>query len=403
MQTYSHLPNKIGEKAITVSELNLQTKQLLEQHWQQVVVQGEISNLARPQSGHIYFSLKDNNSQVRCALFRQNARRLSIEAEDGLEVLAVARVSLYAPRGDYQLIVDQIYPIGAGSLQQLFQVRVNKLKALGYFAAAGKKKIPKHPQRIGLITSTTGAAVHDVLKVLKRRAPDIAVTIYPSSVQGDKAAHDLTCALKTAIKHNICDVIIVCRGGGSLEDLWAFNDEKLAAEIFNSKIPIITGIGHQVDVSIADMVADLHAATPSAAAECASPDHSHYRQQIAMTSQRLTYCINIILSRLTEQLQKKIWQLEKLNPAQRLQTLRQRLAQTQHRLEPAAKLILNAKHEELKLLAAKLNSLSPLQTLARGYNIALCNNKVITSIKQLNKNKKFSLKMQDGEQDCTVI
>ena len=258
-------------QVISVSDLNRTTRQLLEEAYGSIWIQGELSNVAKPRSGHVYFSLKDEFSQVRCALFK-NKSGLTFDPCDGLQVVAKATVSLYEPRGDYQLIISQLILGGEGALQRAFELLKNKLDKAGLFDLKNKKPIPKFPQKIAVITSPTSAAIRDILTVLNRRYPIAEVCIYPTLVQGADAARNIIQALELANKHFYCDVIILARGGGSLEDLWPFNEEGVAKAIAQSVIPIISGIGHEPDVTIADFVADLRAATPTAAAEHAVPN-----------------------------------------------------------------------------------------------------------------------------------
>ena len=257
-------------KIYTVSQLNRETGQLLSRHFLSIRVEGEISNLSTPASGHVYFSLKDANAQVRCAMFKNQRRRGGFKPENGKQVIVTAEVSLYEPRGDYQLIVEHIEEAGDGALRRAFDALKLKLSAEGLFDAANKQSLPALPKAIGVITSPSGAAIRDILTVLQRRFPAIPVIIYPTAVQGTNAQHEIAGAIAIANKSWQCDVLILARGGGSLEDLWAFNEEKVARAIATSSIPIISGIGHETDFTIADFAADLRAPTPSAAAEHAS-------------------------------------------------------------------------------------------------------------------------------------
>lgn len=318
---------------ITVTQLNRETSQLLAEHFLSVLVEGELSNLSTPASGHMYFSLKDANAQVRCAMFRTQQRRLAFKPENGKQVIVKAQVSLYEPRGDYQLIVEHIEEAGDGALRRAFDALKLKLSEQGLFDAAHKQALPTLPKAIGVITSPSGAAVRDILTVLQRRFAAIPVIVYPVSVQGDNAKHEIAKAIATANRHKHCDVIILGRGGGSLEDLWAFNEELVARAIYDSEIPIISGIGHETDFTIADFVADLRAATPSAAAEHASPDQQQWLS-------RFMY----LESRLQQQLQRKLNQKQ-----QALDWLSQRLQQ-QH---PGQKLAGNVRR--MNELEARLN------------------------------------------------
>lgn len=265
---------RINQAIISVSELNRLVKGELESKFPNIWIEGELSNLAQPGSGHIYFTLKDEQAQVRCAMFRLQNRLLSFQIENGLKVKVKAKVSLYEGRGDYQLIVSRMIPDGEGALQQAFEALKKQLSSEGLFNEDRKQAIPQFPESIGLITSPTGAVIQDILHVIDRRFPGININIYPTQVQGKQALPHLLKALKLAIEHDDAEVLIIARGGGSLEDLWAFNEEKLARAIYQCPIPIISAVGHETDVTIADFVADLRAPTPSAAAELATPDHS---------------------------------------------------------------------------------------------------------------------------------
>ncbi len=271
----------------TVSELNLEARALLEDSFPRIWVEGEISNLARPSSGHIYFSLKDDRCQVRCAMFRMNNRRIDFTPEDGMQVLANGRVSLYPERGDFQLIVQFLEEAGAGALRRAFEALKQRLAEEGLFDEARKRDIPRLPRRIGVVTSPTGAALRDILSVLARRFPAIPVLVYPVPVQGAEAAPAIARMLDVACERGECDVLILARGGGSLEDLWAFNDEAVARAVRRCRVPVVTGVGHEIDFTIADFAADLRAPTPSAAAELVSPLASEWRRQMTTAVRRL--------------------------------------------------------------------------------------------------------------------
>ncbi|MDZ7770078.1 MAG: exodeoxyribonuclease VII large subunit [Woeseiaceae bacterium] len=273
--------------ALTVSELNRQARQLLERGFATVQVEGELSNLARPASGHLYFTLKDSSAQIRCAYFRQRQRGPTIRLADGDQVLATGRVSIYEARGDYQLIVEQLEPAGEGELRRRFEALKKKLAAEGLFDEAIKQPLPALPRCIGVITSPAGAAIRDILSILKRRFPAIPVIIYPSAVQGAAAVPELLAALDSAVRRDECDVLIIGRGGGSLEDLWAFNDEGLARALHACPIPVVSAVGHEVDFTIADFVADLRAPTPSGAAEQVVPDQAAWQRSLQALAERL--------------------------------------------------------------------------------------------------------------------
>ena len=276
-----------AQSAISVSELNRQVKTLLEQGLARLWVEGEISNLARPASGHLYFSLKDELSQIRCAWFRQRQRGPTINLKNGDQVLAFGRVSIYEARGDYQLIVEQLEEAGEGELRRRFEALKKKLSAEGLFDEEVKKDLPELPERIGVVTSPSGAAVRDIITVLKRRFPSIPVVIYPTLVQGETAAELISETIATAVSRNECDVLLVARGGGSLEDLWSFNEEIVARAIHDCPIPIVSAVGHEVDFTIADFVADVRAPTPSGAAELVVPDQAEWLRSLSATAARI--------------------------------------------------------------------------------------------------------------------
>lgn len=383
-----------GEKIYTVSQLNAETRLLIEDSFQFIWLIGEISNLARPSSGHFYFSLKDNRAQVRCAMFRNSQRRLDFAPENGQQVLVQAQVSLYEARGDFQLILSQMQLAGEGALQIAFEKLKRKLAEEGLFDEAHKLEIPELPKCIGVITSASGAAVRDVLRVIDRRFASIPIIIYPSMVQGEPAAKQLASAIKTANIRNECDVLILTRGGGSLEDLWAFNEEVLARSIYDSQIPIVTGIGHEVDFTIADFVADQRCATPSAAAEWVSPDVDEWKQTIENIGYTLLQLIlsqlkhgKLELSHLTKRLQ---------HPGQRLREQMQQLDQLEQRLINTMRNQLKLNKERLSLMARTLDTVSPLNTLKRGYSIVTKNDTIITNAKQTQKGDRVTTRLAEG-------
>ena len=284
------------EDIYTITQLNREVSELLEEVFPIIWVEGEISNLAKPASGHLYFTLKDNNAQVRCAFFRNRHTNLRFDLNNGMKVLAKVNVGLYEGRGEYQLIIEQIEPAGAGALQIAFDALKQKLATEGLFDKEHKKVPPKYPKTIGIITSSTGAAIRDILSILKRRYPLGDLIIYPVPVQGDGAAAAIAKKIKIAEKRNECDVFILTRGGGSLEDLWAFNEEVVARTIFDIDTPIISGIGHEIDFTIVDFIVDLRAATPSAAAELVSPDIGEVIQKLKHYEKQLIHFQNFFLS-----------------------------------------------------------------------------------------------------------
>ena len=409
-----------AEAAITVSQLNRQAKTLLEQGMAKLWVEGEISNLSRPASGHIYFSLKDDMAQVSAAWFRQRQRGPAIGFKNGDKVLALGRVSIYEARGNYQLIVEQMEPAGEGVLKQRFDALKRKLLAEGLFDADRKQKLPVMPSRIGVITSPTGAAIRDVISVLGRRFPAVPVVVYPAAVQGDAAPGELVAALQTAIARNECDVLIIGRGGGSLEDLWAFNDETLARAIADCPIPVVSAVGHEVDFTIADFVADVRAPTPSGAAEIVVPDQHDWLRRIGVLASRLARVgeravedraqqvdwfsarmVSAIRQRLMRQrhdVQSLRSELVQLSPAMsvqrsiaRLGTLRQRLASNTHEA-------LSELNHRVALLGRALHSVSPLATLDRGYAIVLdSNGKAMTDAATAASGDEIRARLSKGE------
>ncbi len=406
----------VQPKIYTVSQLNRETSLLLSEHFLTIRVEGEISNLSTPSSGHLYFSLKDANAQIRCAMFRNQQRRLVFKPENGKQVIVKAEVSLYEPRGDYQLIVESLEESGYGALQRAFDTLKLKLSKEGLFELAHKKSLPTLPKAIGIITTPTGAAIRDILSVLKRRFAAIPVIIYPASVQGENAKYELAKAIAAANQHQQCDVIILARGGGSLEDLWAFNEELVARAIFDSSIPIISGVGHETDVTIADFAADFRAATPSAAAEHASPDQQqwlsryqhlearleqqlyrrirqkqqsldwlnkrlqqqHPGQQLARIGGRLDE-LAIRLKQATQQrlrhqksiLETKTATFWRFNPEIAIHRHKQKQVYLRDKLQSAIQRKLETVKQRLLNSSQTLNAVSPLATLNRGYGLAI--------------------------------
>ena len=414
-----------AEAAITVSDLNRQAKVLLEQGLARLWVEGEMSNIARPASGHVYFSLQDAAAQVRAAFFRQRQRGPTIRFKDGDHVLVFGKVSLYEARGDYQLIVEQIEPAGEGALKREFDRLKRKLAAEGLFDEDRKQPLPPLPRRIGVVTSPSGAAIRDILTVLRRRFPAIPVMIYPAAVQGEAAPGELIAAIETANDRAECDVLIIGRGGGSLEDLWAFNDERLARAIAASDIPVVSAVGHEVDITIADFVADLRAPTPSGAAELVVPDAAdwlrefqvyesrirrlgqrtvedlgqrldwltrHLKQQsprnmVARQAQmlaeyraRLTGALKSTLADSGKALQQLDSRLYRQSPALRIEKLASRVQHATDGLGSRMTRLLEHRRHRLGLAARPLDAVSPLATLERGYAIVsdVATGKVLT-------------------------
>ncbi len=436
-----------GEHAVfSVSQLNDRARQLLEVSFAQVRVEGEISGLSRPSSGHWYFTLKDEQAQVRCAMFRSRTAQLKFQPGNGDLVELRARVSLYAARGDYQLIVDSMKPAGEGALLQAYEALKKKLLTEGLFDAGRKRPLPAI-KRIAVITSPSGAAIHDILTVLRRRDPGLEVDIYPTLVQGKAAAPGIIAALQRANRDQRADVIIVGRGGGSLEDLWCFNDEGVARAIADSHIPVVSAVGHEVDTTIADLVADLRAPTPSAAAELLSSDRSQLRQRLVNLAQRLwnnqqrrlsdyQHQLNQWQQRLRspqqalrdryqqlDQLEIRLqrsWQWQQQQRQQRLQTQsqalqhchpqraiaqqQQQLQDWQQRLQRAINTQLQQRQEKLAHQAHVLNTLSPLQVLTRGYSITQSEGgEVLQNANQVAVGQRVVSRLQQGRLVCDVV
>ncbi len=441
--------NLTAEHVYTPSELNREIKLHLEMGFPALLLEAEISNLAQPASGHLYFSLKDDRAQIRCAMFRSSASRVGIRVENGMKVLARGRISLYEPRGDYQFIVESLKDAGEGILQRQFEELKKKLESEGLFDPAHKKAIPSHPGRIGLITSSSGAAVRDLLHVLQRRWPIAQVRLYPSAVQGAAAPAEIRQAIKAANDQRWANTLIIGRGGGSLEDLMAFNDEAVARSVYACDIPVISAVGHETDFSICDFVADLRAPTPSAAAELATPDQAVLKGAFSSSLRQLQRRMQARLQRDNQRVDHAGHRLGQQHPANRLleQTRRldaarlaltrdinrklaerqthlgtlgrrlagrqpeRQLADLQKRITSAQKSLdrlidhgLRLRRERLGNLARTLHAVSPLETIGRGYSVitAAETGSVISSTGQVKPDDRVSAQVKDGFLDCTV-
>ncbi|MFQ2100895.1 exodeoxyribonuclease VII large subunit [Aeromonas sanarellii] len=354
------------QQIFTVTRLNSAVRMILEQDLGLVWLTGELSNLAMPSSGHWYFSLKDMSAQVRCAMFKGNNRRVPFRPQDGMQVLVQARVSLYEPRGDYQLIIESMQPAGDGMLALRFEELKRRLGAEGLFDEGRKRPLPREPRAVGLVTSATGAALYDMLTVLGRRAPDLPVFIYPTQVQGSAATAQIVAAIALANRRAEVDVLIVGRGGGSLEDLWCFNEEAVARAIAHSTIPVVSAVGHEVDVTISDFAADLRAPTPSAAAELVAPDRSARAQRLVHLHQRLTQAMTRHQTAARHGfvlLQKR---LDHQDPKRRLEQQSQRLDELDRRLQQLLASRLHLGERRLASLELRLQAQSPEKHLAAG-------------------------------------
>ena len=352
---------------LTVTQLTSQIKNLLEESFPDVWVEGEISNLSIPQSGHAYFTLKDKHAQIRAVMFRSSLRFLKFTLQQGIQVLCRGRLSVYDPRGEYQLILDYIEPKGAGALQLAFEQLKARLEKEGLFDRALKKPLPLLPRRIGIITSPTGAAIRDMLRVIKRRHPRMHILLYPAPVQGTDAAPALVEAIQYFNKAKNVDVMIIGRGGGSIEDLWAFNEEVVARAIHASRIPIISAVGHETDYTISDFVADLRAPTPSAAAEMVVASEERLRDIIHSLESRLIGRMEQRIETLRASLRENIRLLG--DPRRRLEQAVQRVDELVHRMALGLRQHVRRDRAQLTSLTAGLDHLNPLGILSRGYSI----------------------------------
>jgi exodeoxyribonuclease VII large subunit len=374
----------------SVSKLNEKVQLTLERAIGSVWVEGEISNFIRAQSGHSYFSLKDDASQLRCAMFRAQSKKIKFVPKNGDKVVAYGRVGIYATRGEYQLIIDTLEPLGSGALQLRFETLKEKLFKEGLFDADKKRSFPKWPKSIGLVTSPSGAAIRDILAVLKRRCPTIPVIIYPTLVQGSSAIANIVNAIEIANKRMDCDVLIISRGGGSLEDLWAFNEELVANAIFNSGIPIVSGVGHEKDITICDLVADIRAATPSAAAEIISPDLSQWSKDLY----RLYNTLNTNAEKIVRDKKNLLGRLNRslISPKRKVEMDNQKLDDLATRLTNHVQQKISLSSEALNRSQTRINSkLFRRQIDHRKNLVSLCRNNLKGLIKNMFKEAKFSL------------
>jgi exodeoxyribonuclease VII large subunit len=328
----SQAGSETGRNVFTVARLNREVRMLLERGLGVVWVEGELSNFSAPSSGHWYFSLKDRDAQLRCAMFRLKNAGLGFTPKAGQQVLARGRITLYEPRGDYQLIVEHMEEAGVGALKREFERLKVKLAAEGLFALERKRSLPRFPRRIGVVTSPSGAAIRDVLHILGRRFPPTSVLIYPTPVQGAAAVPSIVEALRTASARAECDVLIVARGGGSIEDLWCFNDERVARAICASSIPVVSGVGHEIDFTIADFVADARAPTPSGAAELVVPDRNACLEALARTAERMSVCMRRELRAVTTRFDSALARMKLVHPGVRLLQQEQKLDELEQRL-----------------------------------------------------------------------
>jgi exodeoxyribonuclease VII large subunit len=435
----------LDREVLSVSQLNNRARLLLEDVFSGIWVEGEISNLAKPASGHIYFTLKDSQAQVRCALFRQNAAKVRQALRDGLAVKVRGKVSLFEGRGDYQLILDTVEPAGDGALRLAFEALKDKLSDEGLFAAENKLALPSHPKRIGIVSSPSGAVIRDIISVFRRRAPQVELCLIPTAVQGREATGQIVRALQLADRRGF-DALILARGGGSLEDLWCFNEETVARAIAACSTPIVSAVGHETDVSISDFVADVRAPTPSAAAELLAPDSSELVQRLHNLQRRLHLRMQHRLERERmrldglsrrlrhpgERLRQQAQQLDDLemrmqraferqlnnrrerlarldtrlagqHPGRTLQLLRQRLDSLAERLPRAIREGLKERRLQLQSQVQTLHAVSPLATLGRGYSILLDErSRAIRSAAETHPGQRLKARLAEGELDVRV-
>jgi exodeoxyribonuclease VII large subunit len=437
-----------NQRIISITQLNRLARSILDSEIGQVWVSAEISNLVMASSGHWYFTLKDQKAQIKAAMFKGANRHVSMKPREGDSVLIRGRVGIYEARGDYQLIVEHLEPEGEGRLKQAFEKLKQKLNADGLFTQETKQDIPKNLTKVGIITSPTGAAIQDILTVLKRRNPTINVVVYPTMVQGEQAAEQIIKAIHQANERKEVEVLIVGRGGGSLEDLWCFNDERLAHTIFNSELPVISAVGHEIDFSIADLVADVRAPTPSAAAELVSTDQNQLTRNIQQQKEQLLRCMVQVMQRKTLQLEARQNLLDQYHPKQQLSQqqqhldhltlqLKHALAQLlqrgkvqlanrrtrlerhlpihniealKHKLHGAHSALnhymdtrLTASNNRLVTQAHLLNTVSPLATLSRGYSISFKEGTIVRATSDLVKDDIMETQLADGRIKSRII
>lgn len=386
-------------RVYSISEINAYLRQKIEadRHLQNVWLEGEISNWKQAASGHIYFTLKDAKATIRCVIWRSAASQLIYRPQrDGESILAHGKISIYEAGGNYQFYVDDLEPAGQGALHAEFERIKARLAADGLFDDELKQPLPAFPQTIGIVTSPDAAALQDILKVLRRRYPLAQIILSPTQVQGETAPTQIIAAL-TLLTEREVDVIIVTRGGGSLEDLWAFNNEALARKMAACPIPIITGVGHETDFTIADFVADVRAPTPSAAAEIASPDRRDLEQNLASQEIVLTEAIHHTLHQARTQLEQRVWALERLSPQAQINNYRQQIDGLTQRSTQTLRYLVDLRREQADNLTSRLETLNPYSTLRRGYAIVQKESRVVSQKEQVVQGDEIVVKVSDGE------
>jgi exodeoxyribonuclease VII large subunit len=387
-------------RPLSVTEVTLQVKELLENSFSSVWVTGEISNLSQPQSGHCYLTLKEGNASLRAVIWRTTVQRLKVAPQDGLEVICHGNLDVYLPRGSYQLVIDNLLPKGVGPLEQALRELRKKLMNEGLFDPEHKKPLPAIPQTVAFVTSPTGAAIHDFLQVLHRRAQNVRVLVVPVRVQGDGAANEIAAAIAQVNQLSTkIDVLVVGRGGGSLEDLWAFNEEPVVRAIFASRIPVISAVGHEIDVTLADLVADIRALTPSEAAERVAPDQRDLMTTLSQFQQRLLAGLRGRAATARSRLDAVAEHRSFRRPLDRVHDLQRRLDELDERSRRAVRQDVRTTQNRLNAVAAQLESLSPLGVLGRGYSLTqrLDNGQLVHDASRLSEGEQILTRFADGE------
>lgn len=403
--TQKDLFRQKGQKLYTVSEITKEIRASLEHDFSNISMAGEISNIKKPGSGHIYLTLKDEKAQLQAVIFRGVANKIKFELKDGIEVISFGSITVYEPRGQYQLIINNVEPKGIGALQLAFQQLKERLGKEGLFDPSQKKAIPFIPQKIGIVTSPTGAAIKDILNIIDRRFTNVEILLCPVKVQGEGAAQEIANAIIELNQLDDVDVIIVGRGGGSLEDLWAFNEEVVARSIYDSKIPVISAVGHEIDITIADLVADRRALTPSEAGELVVPRKDLLLDILGKFKTRLLQSLGNKLQLSKDRLKAIANSYVMRRPFDKLHRLQQRLDEISQRLNLNITHALSTEREKLLSIAGKLDNLNPLGVLKRGYTLTtkLESKKLLCKVKDLNKGDKIKTKFFEGSVVSTIL
>ena len=372
-------------------------------HLTNVLLEGEISNFKRHSRGHFYFTLKDSNAQISATMFAYEAKKVLFEPKDGMKVLVKGSISVYEVAGTYSINICEMEEKGLGNLFLAYEKLKKELQEEGYFDPLHKKPIPLYPKAIGVLTSPTGAAVRDCINTIKRRYPLAKIYVYPTLVQGEEAKYSIVKNIELANEQNLVDTLIVGRGGGSIEDLWAFNEKIVAMAIFNSKLPIISAVGHETDFTISDFVADMRAATPTAAAEIATPNLVNLKESVNIYIGRLNQGINVVLENNKQKLLHLDQRLDSLSPMAKLENLYQKKLEYDKLLEMNMNQILNNKAKELSLYTEKLKVLNPLMIMEKGFSIVYKGEKIVKSSKNLNKDDVVTIRFIDGSKKATIM